>query len=114
MFYKHTHDPYIPLLEGIGIKTLVYGEKTLLSQFQLAKGSRLPRHSHPYEQTGYMISGHMRLHIGGEAHEVEPGDSWSIPENLEHMAEVLEDSIILELFSPVRPDYLPENLSRGK
>jgi quercetin dioxygenase-like cupin family protein len=112
MFYHHNSNRYIPLLEGIGIKTLVYGEKTLLSEFRLEKGSLLPRHSHPYEQTGYMISGRMRLHIGAEAHEVEPGDSWNVPLNLEHGAEVLEDSIIIELFSPVRPDYLPENLAK--
>jgi quercetin dioxygenase-like cupin family protein len=38
----------------------------------------------------------------------EPGDSWSIPENIEHEVKILEDSIVLELFSPIREDYLPE------
>jgi quercetin dioxygenase-like cupin family protein len=112
MFYRHNPEPYTPLLAGIGIKTLVYGERTLLSEFQMAKGSQLPRHAHPYEQTGYMISGKIRMHAGAESQVVEPGDSWSIPANLEHQAEILEDSVIIELFSPVRPDYLPENLAR--
>lgn len=35
------------------------------------------------------------------------GDSWSIPENREHQVEVLEDAAVFELFSPIRPDYLP-------
>jgi quercetin dioxygenase-like cupin family protein len=38
----------------------------------------------------------------------EPGDAWSIPENVEHEVEIVEDSVVLELFSPVRPDYLPK------
>lgn len=111
MFNKHNSDKYKPLLAGIGIKTLVYGDRTLLSEFQLAKDSQLPRHFHIYEQTGYLIAGRMRLHIGGKVYEVEPGDSWCIPAHMEHQAEILEDSIAIELFSPVREDYLPENLS---
>jgi len=112
LFTRHNHDPYLPLIAGIGIKTLVYGEKTLLSQFQLAQGHKLPRHSRPYEQTGYLISGRRRLTIGSQAFEVEPGDSWCIPAGIEHQADVLEDSIALELFSPARPDYLPEALAK--
>ncbi len=110
MFYKHNDDCYHRLLEGIGIKTLVYGANTLLAEFRLSKDSQLPRHAHPYEQTGYLIAGRMRLHIGSQVHEVEPGDSWCVPAQMEHQAEVLEDSIAIELFSPVREDYLPENL----
>ena len=37
-----------------------------------------------------------------------PGDSWSIPGGMPHGAEVLEDSVAIEVFSPVRDDYLPE------
>ena len=107
MFTKHTHDNYKALLPGIQMRTLVYGEKSLLSEFHLQGGSRLPFHAHPYEQTGYLVSGRIRLTIGDTAFEVEPGDSWCIPMNLTHGAEILEDSVAVEVFSPVREDYLP-------
>lgn len=107
MYTKHSEDGYIPAVPGITRKTLVHGERTLLSRFHLAGGSLLPRHSHPNEQTGYMVTGHMRLTIGGETHEILPGDAWLIPADLEHHAEVLEDSVVIEVFSPVRADYLP-------
>jgi len=107
MFTKTSKDGFIPAIPGITRKTLVYGEKTLLSEFHLQKDSLLPNHSHPNEQTGYLVSGHMRLIIGGETFEVEPGDSWSVPADLEHRAEILEDSVAIEVFSPVREDYLP-------
>ena len=41
--------------------------------------------------------------------EVEKGDSWCIPGNTEHSAEILKDSVAIEVFSPVRKDYLPKN-----
>jgi quercetin dioxygenase-like cupin family protein len=89
------------------MKPLVFGEKTLMCEFHLQNGSLLPRHSHPNEQTGYMISGRMRFTIGAETYDVKPGDSWCIAANIEHNAELLEDSVIIEVFSPVRSDYLP-------
>jgi quercetin dioxygenase-like cupin family protein len=106
MFYKHAQDGYKPILEGIKIKTLVYGEKTLFSEFRMEKGYKLPRHAHPQEQTGYLVSGHIRLTIGDETFDVEPGDSWCVPGNMEHQAEIVLDSVAIEVFSPVREDYL--------
>jgi quercetin dioxygenase-like cupin family protein len=110
MFYKSVIDGYKQALEGIKFKTLVYGERTLFAEFRLEKGSKLPRHKHPHEQTGYLVGGHMRLSIGEETCELEPGDSWCIPSNVEHGGEIFEDSIAVEVFSPVREDYLPESL----
>ncbi len=60
-----------------------------------------------HEQTGYMISGRLLFTIGDERCEAEPGDSWNIPSNVEHDVEVLEDTVVIEVFSPAREDYLP-------
>ena len=110
MFYKSESNGYKQALEGIKFKTLVYGERTLFAEFRLEKGSKLPRHRHPHEQTGYLVGGQIRLFIGEETFEVEPGDSWCIPSDVEHGGEIIADSIAIEVFSPVREDYLPENL----
>ena len=107
MFRKFDRSHYKDPLPGIRQKTLVYGEKTLTAEFLLAKDSILPDHSHPNEQTGYLVSGHMRLKIGSEVFETHAGDSWCIPMDVVHGAQVLEDSVAVEVFSPVRPDYLP-------
>lgn len=107
MFEKHSESGYEPALEGIERKTLVFGQQTLMTEFLLKKGSALPRHSHPHEQTGYLVKGRMRLSIGAEEYDARPGDSWCIPGDVEHGAEILEDSVAIEVFSPVREDYLP-------
>jgi quercetin dioxygenase-like cupin family protein len=108
MFEKHSETGYKLAIQGIRQKTLVFGEKTLMTEFLLEKGCLLPQHSHPHEQTGYLVSGRIRLSIGSEEHEVMPGDSWCIPGGVRHGAEILEDSVAIEVFSPVREDYLPK------
>lgn len=100
-------DGYIKMLDGISRKTLVFGGNTLMSEFRLGAGKTLPMHSHPEEQIGYLVSGHMALTIGGIKHDLLPGDSWVVPGNIVHGADIYEDSVAVEVFSPVRKDYLP-------
>jgi len=107
MFTKNDERNLKPHIEGIKYKTLAFGERTSLSEFILEKGSVIPKHKHPHEQTGYVISGQMIFTIGNERFEAEPGDSWNIPSNVEHDVEVLEDTVVIEVFSPAREDYLP-------
>jgi len=115
MFYKNDETQgYVELIEGISIKTIAYGEKTLTAKFLLRKGSSLPLHKHPHEQTGILVSGKMEFDIGGQKVLAEPGDGWNIEANVVHGAEVLEDSKVIEVFAPVRVDYLPQNLERKK
>jgi len=107
MFSHHTDTGYKESLPGIRQKTLVYGKNTLMAEFRLDRGSDLPAHTHPHEQTGYLVSGHITLRIGAEESEIRPGDSWTIPGNVEHSATIHEDSVAIEIFSPVREEYLP-------
>ena len=112
MLYKHNEEGYVTLIDGIDIKTLVYGEKTLMAKFHLKKGEVLPQHKHPHEQTGYLLSGKMEFSVDGKVWIAEEGDGWCIKGNIEHGATILEDSIVIEVFTPVRADYLPQNLAR--
>ena len=106
MFIKRSNGNYKTLLAGIKQKTLAHGEKTLMSEFLLEKGSVVPTHRHPNEQIGYLIKGKMILKVEDKEYEVEEGDSWCIEGNVEHSAKALEDSVAVEVFSPPRKDYL--------
>ncbi|WP_321429131.1 cupin domain-containing protein [uncultured Methanolobus sp.] len=106
MFCKHSNEGYKEVLPGIMMKTIVYGDKTLMTEFLLQKGNHLPSHEHIHEQTGYMVSGKILLTIGDETYEVTAGDSWNIPSNIPHEAQVIEDSVAIEVFSPRRDEYL--------
>ncbi|GAP70115.1 protein containing cupin domain [Bacteroidales bacterium 6E] len=109
MYTKKNQFEYKRLIEGVSMRPLVYEQKTILCEFILEKDAKLPLHQHPYEQTGYLISGKLRFEIGGKWYNSIPGDSWCIPENVLHRVEVLEEAHLVEIFSPIRPDYLPQN-----
>jgi quercetin dioxygenase-like cupin family protein len=107
MIQKASRTGYVHVVEGVTRKTLLYGDNTLMAEFALGKGRTLPMHGHPHEQTGYLVSGHIILTIDGIPHDMRPGDSWAIPGNVQHGAEIIEDSVAIEVFSPVREDYKP-------
>ena len=108
MFTCGASDGYKDVLNKIKMKTLVYGDKTLMVEFRLAKGADLPAHQHPHEQTGYLVSGRIDLTIGGVVHAVRPGDSWCIPGNAKHANYAIRDSVVIEIFSPIREDLHPD------
>jgi len=108
MLCKKDSRGYKEVSEGIKRRTLTYGDKTLMVEFQLTKGTIITTHRHPkHEQTGYLVKGRLRFFIGQEDFDVQPGDSWCIPEGIDHRVEVLKESKVVEVFSPVREDYLP-------
>jgi quercetin dioxygenase-like cupin family protein len=106
MYGNKTSQGYHDILEGIKIKTINHGKNMIMTEFVLSKGSILPEHKHESEQTGYLVKGKVRLHIDEQVRDLEPGDSWNIASNVKHKAEIIEDSIAIEIFSPVREDYL--------
>ena len=79
MFLKFTDKGFVSPVEGVFIQPLAHGDQTQLMRFHLTAGHELPRHAHPNEQTGFLISGRISLVVGDEEYEVGPGDSWSIP-----------------------------------
>lgn len=96
---------YEEIVEGVKIKTLNKDDSMLMSQFVLRKGASLPLHSHPNVQSGYLLKGRIRLYINDEVRELLPGSTWCIQNDLKHWAEVLEDSIAIEVFHPAKESY---------
>ena len=106
MFGKKTSLGYTEVIPGIKVKTICYGKDTLMTEFVLEKNAQLTEHQHEHEQTGYLVSGKIRLFIGEDSKELHPGDSWNIASNIKHKADIIEDSVAIEVFSPCREDYL--------
>ena len=106
MFVKDSTKQLIPVIPGVQRKTLAVGNNTLMTKFVLEAGSQLPMHKHPQEQIGFLVSGRLILTIGEDSCEMVPGDSWAVPENVVHGAKVIETAEALEIFYPVRQDYL--------
>lgn len=106
MFKKSHFGKHTEVVKGVFIKAAAYGKQTLLTEVKLEKGAVIPPHSHPHEQTGYLVSGQMDLLVDGAHFIANPGDSWNIPSDVEHGATAIQASLVVEVFSPVREDYL--------
>tara|TARA_B100001123_G_C15072195_1_gene932071 strand:- start:552 stop:881 length:330 start_codon:yes stop_codon:yes gene_type:complete len=98
-------DPVQTPFDGVMRNTLVWGEKTLLMQISIENGAVVTMHDHPHEQVGYCIKGCIELEIEGEIQTCPAGSAWVIPGGAKHEARALEDSLLIELFSPPREDY---------
>jgi quercetin dioxygenase-like cupin family protein len=63
------------------------------------------RHSHPHHQLVYVISGAIRVDVGGKIFDVHAGDSFIVDGGVEHQASALAPSEVLDVFTPTREDY---------
>ncbi|MBH40099.1 MAG: cupin [Chloroflexi bacterium] len=91
---------------GIERKTLAHGDRMSAIQTILPKGTTAALHSHPHEQLSFCLQGRIEVSMHGETGICEAGGSWVVPGDVEHAAHALEDSLILEVFSPVREEFL--------
>ncbi len=90
-------------------RRLITGERMMLAQVYLDKGCIVPRHSHENEQLTYILEGSLRFWIGEDGEEelvIRAGQVLHIPSSVPHMAEALEDTLDVDVFSPPRQDWL--------
>ena len=91
---------------GVDFVLLSHGPESMVAKMLYKRGDNVPFHRHPNEQSGYVISGNYRIVFGGNDQLIGPGDSYSIPRDLEHRIEIIEPGEVLDVFSPPRMDYL--------
>jgi quercetin dioxygenase-like cupin family protein len=82
------------------------GEKITLAFLTINKGGVVPQHQHESEQFSYCISGALRFVIGGEEVLLQAGELVEIPSNMPHSAVVEEDFTGIDVFSPIRQDWV--------
>jgi unsaturated pyranuronate lyase len=91
--------------EMVSRKTVI-GEREMMAQVYLKRGCLVPMHSHDSEQMTYILQGALKFLVGGEEITVREGEVLHIPSSVEHQAEALEDTFELDVFSPIRKDWL--------
>jgi len=90
-------------------RRLITGDSMMLAHVYLKKGCIVPKHSHMNEQLTYVLEGALHFHLGEDQTEeivVNAGEVLVIPSNVPHLAEALEDTIDVDIFSPPRADWL--------
>ncbi|MBA7659980.1 hypothetical protein ES703_67979 [subsurface metagenome] len=95
----------VEILHGIYRKTLAYNKNMMLCHFNLIKGSQIPLHSHKEHQIGYVLKGKLKFITENGEFIAKEGDSYVFDSNEKHGAIILEDTDVIDVFSPAREDY---------
>jgi quercetin dioxygenase-like cupin family protein len=102
---RAAHTPEVGLLRQV----LSYTEKLMLVRHVMQLGWVGARHSHPHEQLVYIVRGHIRFEGGGKTFDARAGDSFVVPGGVEHQARAIEESEVLDVFTPYREGYVEVN-----
>jgi quercetin dioxygenase-like cupin family protein len=87
-------------------RQVIHGETITVARVYLRKGCAVPEHSHHNEQISIMELGSLRFVVAGVEKIVKAGEVLRIPPHVSHSAEALEDSVAMDLFSPIREDWI--------
>jgi quercetin dioxygenase-like cupin family protein len=98
-------EPVEELSPSIG-RQVVHTETMTIARIHLRSGAAVPRHSHPHEQIANVLEGRLRFVVGEEELVVSAGESVIVPGGVSHEVEALADSLVLDVFSPVRDDWV--------
>ena len=99
-------NPWIEIVPGIKRRTIAAGASMYQMRAELEAGSRLPEHAHPQEQIAHVIKGRLILTVAGVPHELTAGDAVYIASGVPHSGETIEETTVIDTFSPPREDYL--------
>jgi len=87
-------------------RKIVTGTREMMAQIYLKRGAVVPMHSHESEQMTYVLQGSIKFLIEGEETIVREGEVLHIPPGVAHQSEALDDTFELDVFSPIRPEWL--------
>jgi len=92
--------------KGVSFDVLAVGEKTMITRMNFKMEDNVPFHKHPNEQNGYVVSGKYKMKLKDSEDIISAGDSYSIAEDVLHAFEVIEPGVIIDVFTPIRQDYI--------
>jgi quercetin dioxygenase-like cupin family protein len=99
---------------GVLRRIMVTSERLMLVRFLIDAGAEVPTHTHPHEQTGFCLSGHVQMWIGDKTYELDPGDTYAVPSGVEHGARANVASVVIDAFSPPREDFLAQDAEAAR
>lgn len=91
---------------GLIRKVMAYNDKLFLAEHHMARGWTGAVHSHPHDQIVYIVRGLLRVSCGGKTFDARTGDSFVVRGGVEHGASAVEDSLVIDVFTPCREDYI--------
>ena len=91
---------------GLKRRVLAYNDKLFLAEHEMVKGWVGRVHSHAHEQIVYVVHGHLKVTCAGETVDVRTGDTFVVRGGVKHGASAVEDSLVVDVFTPCREEYI--------
>ncbi len=106
----HSSEVPAQVLSDLARRRTVTGKNLMVTRYEAEAGAEFEAHSHPEEQMGYVIRGRIEFFIGAAEDRTvfEEGTFFHFPSNERHRSRVLEDAMVIDVFSPPRPEYVAE------
>lgn len=105
-FFITKQHPWQPVSQGISRQITGYNDTIMMVKVKFEKGAIGQLHQHPHTQSSYVVSGVFEITIDGQKQRLEAGDTFLVNPNLIHGAVCLEAGILLDVFNPLREDFL--------
>ena len=96
----------LEVLSATASRRVVHSDRMTTARIHLKKGGIVPRHSHENEQISHVLEGSLRFQFDDREVTATAGDLVEIPSNEPHSVVALEDSVAMDVFQPVRQDWL--------
>jgi quercetin dioxygenase-like cupin family protein len=92
-----------PVRGEVITKHMMEGERMTFLEIQYAPGAGAPIHVHQHESIAYVVKGKVKMTVGNEVYELSAGDVCKHPQGVPHTVEGIEQSLVVEVKSPVQP-----------
>ena len=106
VFIENRNIHWEQVAEGVKRKIMAYDEKLMMVKVAFETGGIGSLHNHYHSQITHVESGVFEVEINGEKKILTTGDAFYIPPYVEHGAVCLESGVLIDVFSPMREDFI--------
>jgi quercetin dioxygenase-like cupin family protein len=107
LFVEFSHIAWEDVGAGVRRKVMAYGDQLMAVYVEFQPGAVGALHRHPHLQITYIQSGALTVHIGDRHQVLRGGDFYYIPADVEHGVDAIEESVLVDFFTPMRKEFVP-------
>jgi len=108
VFIENADVPWEQTADGVRRKIMAYDERLMVVKVEFQSGGIGPLHQHYHSQITHVESGVFQVEIGDEKKLLSAGDAFYIPPNVMHGAVCIEAGVLIDVFSPMREDFISD------
>ena len=113
VFIENREVPWEIVAPGMRRKIMAWDERLMVVKVEFEKGAVGTLHQHHHSQITHVENGIFEVEIDGEKKILTTGDAFYIPSNVMHGAVCLEAGVLIDIFSPMREDFINTGNSNG-